>query len=267
MTKIIFLHHSTGRCIWVGETNELAVKLGRKGAVQRIFDDYNRKNNTEYIITDQAFPKKEPYGWKNYPYDYYNIWVKNGGGESFMGEPTLEYLTREYDVIIFKHCFPVSRILEDKGVPDIDSEEKRIENYKLQYNSLKRKMHSFPNTQFILWTPPALVKDQTTPGQAMRTFEFYRWMLDEWKEDGDNINIWDFYNYETEGGLYMKEEFAAGTGDSHPNKTFSERIAPLFSQFIIEVIESVKVEKKQLNGNGYQEYISTHPVGNTQEIE
>lgn len=267
MKKIIFLHHSTGRCIWVGETNELAVRLGRKGAVQRYFENYNLNNNTDYVITEQIFPKKEPYGWKNYPYDYYNIWVKNGGGESYMDEPTLEFLSREYDVIVFKHCFPVSRIAEGRGLPDIDSEEKRIENYKLQYNALKRKMHSFPGTRFILWTPPALVKDQTTPDQAMRAYEFYRWILEDWKENDDNIYIWDFYNYETEGGLYMKEEFASGPDDSHPNKTFSERIAPLFSQFIIDVIESGKVDNKQMKGNGYKEYFSTHTVGNPQEIE
>lgn len=267
MKKIIFLHHSTGRCIWVGETNELAVRLGRKGTVQRYFDEYNRKNNTEYIITNRAFPGKEPYGWKNYPYDYYNIWVKNAGENGYMGEPSLEMLTREYDVIIFKHCFPVSRIQEDTGIPDINSEEKRLENYKLQYNALKRKMHSFPNTKFIVWTPAALLKEKTTPGQAMRTYEFYRWLIDEWGNEDDNVFIWDFYQYETEGGLYLAEEYASGPGDSHPNKKFSERIAPEFSKFIIDVIEDAFVQKKQLNGNGYKEYISAHSVRDTQKVQ
>lgn len=267
MRKIIFLHHSTGRCIWVGDTNELAVRLGRKGTVQRYFDEYNRKNNTDYVITSQPFPKKEMYGWKNYPYDYYNIWVKNAGENTYLGEPTLEILTREYDVIVFKHCFPVSRILEDKGMPDINSEEKRLENYKLQYNALKRKMHSFPGTKFIAWTPAALLKEQTTPGQAMRTNEFYRWMLDEWDEPGDNIFIWDFYKYETEGGLYMLEEYVSGPGDSHPNKAFSERLAPLFSQFIIDVLENAYTERKKLNKDGHKEYFSANTVGDPQKVK
>ena len=246
MKKIIFLHHSTGRCIWVGGTNELAVKLGRKGAVQKYFDEYNLKNNTDYIITEQVFPKKEPYGWKNYPYDYYNIWVKNAGENYYVGEPTLEILSKEYDVIIFKHCFPVSRILEDNGNPDIDSEEKRLENYKLQYNALKKKMHSFPETKFIVWTPAALLKDQTTSAQAIRTSEFYRWLIDEWKEDGDNIFIWDFYKYETEGGLYLLDKYATGPGDSHPNKNFSERLAPVFSQYIIDILENEENRNKTI---------------------
>lgn len=266
MKKIVFLHHSTGRCIWIGDTNELAVKLGRKGAVQKYFDEYNRRNNTEYSITNMIFPKKEPYGWKNYPYDYYNIWVRNAGKQDYMGEPTLERLTKEYDVIIFKHCFPVSRMAEDRGTPDIDSEERRLENYKLQYNALKKKMHSFPQTIFIVWTPAALLKDQTTPEQALRAKEFQRWLVDEWDEEGDNIYLWDFYNYETEGGLYLLEKYASGPGDSHPNKSFSEKLAPVFSKFVIDIIENFRNENTQIKGDGYQEYISANPAGNTQEV-
>jgi hypothetical protein len=105
--KIIFLHHSTGNCIWLGDTSNIIYKFTRKGTVQRFFDEYNKINGTQYNISELAFPKKQPYGWRNYPYDYYYIWVKNAGYEMFMEEPTLEILTSEYDVIIFKHCFPV----------------------------------------------------------------------------------------------------------------------------------------------------------------
>lgn len=258
--KIIFLHHSTGRCVWVGDTNELAVRLGRKGSVQKYFDEYNRKNKTDYIIRDQSFPSRERYGWKNYPYDYYNIWVKNGGKEPYFGEPTLEMLTREYDVIIFKHCFPVSRILPDTGKPDINSEEKRLENYKLQYNALKQKMHSFPNTKFIVWTPAALVKGKTTAEQAMRANEFYRWIINEWAEKDDNIFIWDFYRYETEGGIYLLEKYASGPEDSHPNKSFSERISLLFSNFVIDVVEKGK-ELKQPGNDVHKKPVSAYSAG------
>lgn len=247
MKKIIFLHHSTGRTIWIGDTNEYAFRLGRKGSVEKYFDEYNKANNTDYRITSQIFPRKEPYGWKNYPYDYYNIWVKHGDSDKYMDEPTLKSLSGEYDVIIFKHCFPVGRILEDTGRPDPDSEEKRLENYKVQYNELKRKMHSFPETTFIIWTPPALLKEKTTPGQALRTFEFYRWMLDKWDEPGDNIFIWDLYKYQTEGGLYLLEEYAAGPGDSHPGKIFAGKMATAFSRFIIDVIEQKGKSEIKIN--------------------
>lgn len=236
-SSILFLHHSTGGAIWQGATNRYVQKITSKGDVQKYFAKYNKANSTGHMIEQQSFPKSEPYGWHNYPYDYYDIWVKNAGSESYMEEPTLEMLSENYDVIIFKHCYPVGVIQEDTGNPDINSDERRLENYILQYNALKNKMHEFKDTKFILWTPAALVSNMTTEAQALRTREFYEWILNEWDEDGDNIHIWDFYKLETEGGLYLKSEYAAGPDDSHPNSTFSGKVAPLFAQFIIDVAE------------------------------
>ena len=61
--------------------------------------------------------------------------------------------------------------------------------------------------------------------------------MNEWDEEGDNIYLWDFYHLETEGGLYLKNEYAVSPDDSHPNPSFSGKAAPLFAQFIIDVIE------------------------------
>lgn len=238
-SRILFLHHSTGGAIWQGTTNRYVQKITRKGDVEKYIAKDNKANSRDYMIDHQSFPKNEPYGWHNYPYDYYDIWVKNAGGESYMEEPTLEMLTENWDVIIFKHCYPVGLILEDTGNPDINSDERRLENYRLQYDALKKKMYEFENTKFILWTPAALVESQTTEEQALRTRAFYEWVLNEWDEDGDNIYLWDFYKLETEGGLYLKPEYAAGPDDSHPNSTFSGSVAPLFGQFIIDVVEGL----------------------------
>jgi hypothetical protein len=239
MKKIVFLHHSTGRSIWVGKTNKYLYKLTQKGDVQKFFVDYNKKNRTNYEINELIFPKATPYGWNNYPYDYYNIWVKNAGEVPYMEEPTLEILTKEYEVIVFKHCFPVSRISEDTGAPNINSEEKRIENYKLQYIALKQKMHEFPENKFIVWTPVVCTKNQMSEDEAKRTNQFYKWMTDEWDEIGDNIYIWDYYKYETEGTLYLLDKNAVDPNNSHPNKEFSARAAQMFCTFIVDVIKSV----------------------------
>jgi len=238
MKKIVFLHHSTGEAVWKGATNRYVYKLTGKGDVQKFIGTYNRKNKTSYEITAVNFPKSTPYGWNNYPFDYYNIWVKNAGPNLFMEEPTLEILTKQYDVIIFKHCFPVSRINADTGSPDINSDVKSIENYKLQYDALKRKMHEFPENKFIVWSPAANTKLKSKEDEAIRTRDFYNWMISEWDEKGDNIFIWDFYHYETEGGLYLTDSNAHSPDNSHPDVEFSERVAPLFGQFIVDVVES-----------------------------
>ncbi|PID91648.1 MAG: hypothetical protein CSA96_07400 [Bacteroidetes bacterium] len=237
MNKIVFLHHSTGLKVWKGKTNRYVYKLTGKGDVQSFINKYNRSHKTNFEIREQAFPTKEGYGWKNYPYDYYHIWVKNAGEEAYMGQPTLEMLSKEYGVIIFKHCYPVSKIQEDTGNPNIDSDERTLENYKLQYQALKEKLHAFPDTKFILWTPAVHVKANLTEGMADRTRAFYNWIMDEWNETGDNIYLWDFYALETEGSLYLQEKYASSPNDSHPNAAFAARAAKDFASFIIAVAE------------------------------
>ena len=219
--KIIFLHHSTGGCIW-------------EGGVEEWFENYNDAEEVNYQITAREYPAND-YPWENYPYDYWNIWINHAGNAPYKGQDTLEILTEDYDVIIWKHCFPVSYIEADTGEPEINSSTKSIENYKLQYNALRDKMRQFPNTRFIVWTGAALIRGETAEENAQRARQFFNWVKNEWSEEGDNVFIWDFYELETEGGLYFKDEYASG--DSHPNATFSQRVAPYFCQRIVDVIE------------------------------
>jgi hypothetical protein len=239
--NVLFLHHSTGFNIWKGKTSNIGRidrMRGKEYDVPAWFTNYNKSHGTNYQIKEQAFPKTKPYGWHNYPYDYYNIWVKHGDDNYFREEPTLKTLTVKYDLIIFKHCFPVSGIEDDLGNPNIDSPDKRIENYKLQYEALKETIHQFPDTKFLLWTGAALVKRETTPEKAARSSEFFDWVVNDWDEKNDNLFLWNFYKLETEGGIYLKDEYAVSQNDSHPNKEFAARVVPLFCQRIVEVIET-----------------------------
>jgi hypothetical protein len=146
-------------------------------------------------------------------------------------------LAPQYDVIAFKHCYPVSQIEPDTGAPDVASDAKRSENYRLQYAALKEKMRQFPDTRFIVWTGAALAESNTTQAHAQRARQFFTWVRDEWDEPGDSIFVWDLFELETEGGLYLKPEYAAGPGDSHPAASFAQRTAPLLAQRIVDVIE------------------------------
>lgn len=246
-TKIVFLHHSTGMTIWNGNTISLRYKMGQvirklnrkpntQSKLPRLFRAYNKKHNTAYAITEIAFPKNEPYGWKNYPYDYHNIWVKHAGEKPYMEEPTLEMLTSEYQVIIFKHCFPVSNIQPDEDSSSVDSEYKSLGNYKLQYLALRDKMLEFPETKFIVWTGAVNVKNNMTEDEAKRTRDFFTWVRNEWDRPDDNIHLWDLYALQTEGELYFKPEYAVSEEDSHPNNKFSGNASDLLFSRIIDVI-------------------------------
>jgi len=220
--RIILLHHSTGECIW-------------NGGVPQWFQAYNARNGTRYVIAERNFPKESPYGWENYPYDYWNIWVRHGGPKPFQEEPTLEILAAQYNVIVLKHCFPVSNIEHYTGSPDVESNEKRAENYRLQYAALKKKMRQFRHVRFLVWTGAAQVENDTDEAQARRARAFFDWVKAKWDEKGDNIYVWDFHELETEGGLYAKT--AHTSGDAHPNEAFSSRVAPMLCQRIVDVIQ------------------------------
>ncbi|MFZ2340482.1 MAG: hypothetical protein WAW07_12265 [Bacteroidales bacterium] len=248
--NILYIHHSTGGVIWQGEkasiitraarkiSSKLAEAVGSKAKLPSLFDKYNQENNKNYLIKEIAFPKAVPYGWHNYPYDYYDIWVKHAGNEPYMEEPTLEILTKQYQVISFKHCFPVSNIQPDKDSADINSDYKSLANYKLQYGALRDKLHEFPGTKFIVWTGAAQAKGAVSEDQALRAREFFTWVKEEWDLPGDNIHIWDIYELETEGGLYLREEYATSDTDSHPNSVFASKAVGLVFDRIIDVIEN-----------------------------
>jgi hypothetical protein len=219
-SRIIYLHHSTGELIW-------------KGGVPEWLAGHNAKNGTRYAIEERAFPSGDPYPWKNYPYDYWNIWVRHAGSAAFMTEPTLEMLTGTYQVIVFKHCFPVSNIRAD-GVSDVGSEDRTLANYRLQYDALKAKLRSFPRTRFLVWTGAALRAADTSPEKADRAKQFFDWVKDTWDEKGDNIYVWDFFALETDGGRFLAPSHASE--DSHPNEKFAAEVAPIFGRRLIEVI-------------------------------
>jgi len=222
--RVLYLHHSTGECVW-------------KGGVPEALAAYNKTKGTSYSIEAQDFPKKKPYGWANYPYDYWNIWVKHAGNEPHMEEPTLEILTRNWDVIVFKHCFPVSSVQPDTGKPDIESPRKSLENYKLQYNALKEKMRTFPNARFIVWTGALLSAADTDKETAERARGFYDWVRDAWDEKGDNVFVWDFATLEGDGGLFLRKEYEEEPGDSHPGPEFCRKTAAFFVRRLVDVIE------------------------------
>jgi hypothetical protein len=222
-TPIIFLHHSTGGVIW-------------EGGVEDWIQDYNADQGTDYAIVERAYPG-EGYPWNNYPYDYWNIWIEHEGDRPYKKQDTLEILTADYELVIWKQCFPVSSVQADTGDADISSEVKSAENYKLQYQALKDKMHQFPETKFLVWTGAALTEGATDPASAQRAKDFFAWVIDEWDEPGDNIYIWDFWQLETEGGLYLLDDYAVGPEDSHPTSDFAADVAPLFAQRIVDVLE------------------------------
>jgi hypothetical protein len=247
--KIIFLHHSTGGMVY------------SKGSVAKTFAEYNKQHGTNISISERNFPNK-PYPWENYPYDYWNIWVngyceQQNGTETYKNVECLESLTREFDLIIFKHCFPGAEVLEDTGTPNIASKRKSLENYKLQYRALRNKLDKFPDNDFIIWTLVPLHRLSSNAAEtAERAKEFVDWVKSDWlTEDGKkhhNIHIFDYFSFAAELGnqengnssvqycLKYEYELAHDNGDSHPNDLACKEIGDEFAKFILATMKSKK---------------------------
>ena len=231
-TRILFLHHSTGELVW-------------DGGIPQALKAYNASHGTQYTITERAYPDS-PYPWDNYPYDYWNLWVDHKGAATDQNQDNLDMLTRDYDVIVFKHCFPVSEIEPDEGQANVSSPAKSLQNYYLQYTDLKTRLREFPDKKFIVWTGAALRQADTTVEAATRAKTFFDWVKNMWDEKGDNIFVWDFYALETEGGLYLTD--ANASSDSHPGNAFCRRVAPFFVNRLVGVIEG-RGDSSSLTGN------------------
>ncbi|MDP1832135.1 MAG: hypothetical protein Q8K67_08755 [Geothrix sp.] len=243
--RIVLLHHSTGQIVW-------------RGGVPQFIRAWNAAHGTAYQITELTYPSaagghtllnrilpsqtfkklvSERYPWDNYPYDYWNLWVAHTGEHRDRAELNLDDLARSYDVIVFKHCFPVSRIKADDGSPSVSSPKQTLANFKLQYQALKPRMRQFPQIRFIVWTGAALTQASSNPEDAERARQFSTWVKESWDEKGDNIFVWDFRGLETEGGLFLKPENAHRPNNSHPAKEFAEQVAPFLGRRIVDVIE------------------------------
>jgi hypothetical protein len=243
--NIIFLHHSTGG------------NLYNEGGVADWFTTYNTTHGTNYQITERWYPDSPYPDGENYPYDYWHLWVDptyNNHPDS--GRESLNYLTQDtaghqaYDGIIFKHCFPGSEILEDIGAPDVSSNRKSLENYRLQYRALRNKFAEYPTTKFIVWTLVPLHRLATDATQAARAKQFADWVKNDWlTEDGldhPNIYVFDFWGYAAESHpnpangqvntLRYEFEGDHNDSDSHPNTLANQTIAPYFSQFVVDAI-------------------------------
>jgi hypothetical protein len=221
----VFLHHSVGANIYFG------------GNVEDHIRDHNSQHGTSIV------PSERHYMDENYPYDYWNTWVNGQCGGSSDRE-CIGSLASEYDLIIFKHCYPVCWISESSGEPDVTSSEKTVENYKLQYRALRTMMDSRPDTKFMAWTAAPLTQSVLSesggPAMIARARAFAEWVRDDWlTEDGQehpNIFVFDFFGLATDPATdCMRPEYANGD-DPHPNDAAAAAIGPLFAQAITDAL-------------------------------
>jgi len=156
-------------------------------------------------------------------------------------------LVADYDIVIMKHCYPASDVLEDVGRPDSSSPRQSLENYKAIYRLLRDKFSGNPDTLFIVWTLPPRHRlfepsDGDKDANAARATAFSNWLKGDFLAEGgpnNNIYVWDFRELVMDPDTnFLRYEYELGhsASDSHPNKVANNEAGPQFAQFIVDSI-------------------------------
>ncbi len=218
--KIIFLHHSCGQ----GLINGGNVRGGLTSRGYQFYDHgYNEEGlrNAKGSHTGRNFnvpgDNTDPDGFAQIFKQKLTSPPKN----------TFSHLM-QYDVIIFKSCFPVSNIESDE----------QLNQYKSYYRTIINRMDRYPNKTFIIVTQPPLVPNDTSPAAAKRARVFTSWL----KSDGflkgrKNVYVFDFFGLLAGGDNMLKSQYRVGRHDSHPNDRANREIGPKFVGFIDGVIK------------------------------
>ncbi len=235
-TNILFIHHSTGgnllhqgevRKLLYAQSNEMALwdhsyNLYPSILLSRILGPITFKtglSNSQGSLTGKDFDITIS---NNSPKEYADIFNRDPS------DPTLSKIL-EFDVIVFKNCFPTTKIISDQHLQEII-------NY---YTEAKKGVSRFPNKKFIAFTPPPVRKEVTTPESAKRARKLAQWMNSSgYVSDSPNLQVFDFYSYlADEHGDNMnmlRRDYAPLLYvDSHPNRKANKEIAPKFVDFML----------------------------------
>jgi hypothetical protein len=217
--RVLFMHHSTGGgLIWEGNLRDLLANRG--------YELWDHGYNEEGLVDgsgqwlginwDVPGDNTDPDGW-------YHIF-----GQTITDPPdnTLSHML-DYDVILFKSCFPAS---------DIDSEE-RFEEYRRYYLAIRDVMDQHSDKLFIPFTTPPLVPNSTSPENAARARRWADFLTsDEYLQGHPNVYVFDFFTYLADENNTLRAEYRVDEWDSHPNTLANQTVAEILADFVGQAV-------------------------------
>jgi len=225
----IFLHHSTGGCIW-----------GPNGSNTSVPQQMELYNSLHGYIGPAAVAMNEEW-WS--PGD--NEWATQ---HAFFEDPSpvtgIGYYLPDNKIVVIKTCFPASAMSGVGGPSDTLSPYlKTIYNYKWHWRHIVNVMRNHPENFFVIWTNAPLEPYSTNLSEAALSKRFCAWAKDTLAQGLDpdfgafpaNVYVFDFFHKLTGPSGMMLEMYAAGHGDSHPNAAATQLVAP---QFVGEIFNS-----------------------------
>jgi hypothetical protein len=220
--QIIFLHHSVGaNLIAQGGVRQRLTALGYE------FFDHGY-NGDGLVLADGTSAGMN--------FDVPDDNTDPDGFAAIFAQPlhdppnnTFSYLM-QYDVIVFKSCYPVSNIQSDA----------QLAEYKSYYLSIRSRMDQYPNKIFIVVTPPPEIPVETDAQAAARARDFADWLASSQYRSGHaNVFTFDFFDLMADPSTDMlRAGYRTSEVDAHPNALANQTVGPLFADFIDDSIRA-----------------------------
>jgi hypothetical protein len=220
-TRIIFLHHSCGaNLIAEGGVRERLTALG--------YEFYDHGYNEEGLVLADGT-------WTGTNFDVPGDNTDPDGYAAIFAQPlhdppdnTFSRLM-QYEVIVFKSCFPVSNIESDL----------QLQEYRFHYLSIRDRMDQYPDKVFVIVTQPAEVPANSSPAAAARARSFTSWLQsEEYLAGHPNIFVFDFFGLLAGGDNFLRPEYRMDEYDAHPNELANSTIGPILVDFLDQTIRS-----------------------------
>ncbi len=233
--RLLFIHHSTGANL-IHKGNLRKLLYAKTDRIEFWDHSYNVSENIPSSILKivaNKFTYKTGLSDKdgnilskdfsiklsnNDPGDFENI---------FCSAPTNSTLQQilQFDIIAFKNCYPTTKMESDE----------KLERFKQNYNNMSNCFKQYPDKLFIAFTPPPLRQELTKPEYAKRATEFASWINNKWMKPS-NVRVFDFFSLLADSNGYLKKEYCPILKiDSHPNKQANEKIASIFTNFLVQL--------------------------------
>jgi hypothetical protein len=217
--RIVFMHHSTGAgLIAQGDVRAAFTELGYEFWDHGYNGDglVDAEGNILGTNWDMPGDNTDPDGWN----EIFAQEVTDPPSNTFSH-------MLEYDVIIFKSCFPAS---------DIQSEE-HFQTYQSYFLAIRDVIDQHPDKLFIAFTTPPLVPGATTAENAARARGWSEYLTSaEFLDGHPNLVVFNFFDLLAGDDNYLRADYRIDESDSHPNELANQTIGPIFVEFVDQAI-------------------------------
>jgi hypothetical protein len=228
--SMIFLHHSTGGCIWGPN--------GGAVTVPGLVASYNRAhslNGADSINVAETWWPSNDNEWTT----WHDIFEGKSSSDNVQS-----YLTT-YPVVMIKSCFPSSNMSGwGTNADTLSPTTKSVMNYKWHWRHIVAAMKKRPQNFFIIWTNAPLESGSTNTGEAARSDLFCKWAKDTLATGRDpvfgvfpnNVFVFDFFHILAGSDGILPAAYRSSAGDSHPNAAATAVAAP---QLVAQICDAM----------------------------